>query len=64
MNNLHIGLVILIRKDLNKVEPAGYAAVDLGYSHISDFEFLDAEEIALVSAYPTQGKPSTRACIN
>ncbi|KAI7885842.1 hypothetical protein K492DRAFT_203652 [Lichtheimia hyalospora FSU 10163] len=46
--------VILIKKDLNKVEPAGYAAVDLGYGQISDFEFLDVEELALICAYPTQ----------
>lgn len=46
--------VILINKDLKKVQPAGYAALDVGDCHIADFEFLDAEEIALISTYPTQ----------
>ncbi|CDH48682.1 predicted protein [Lichtheimia corymbifera JMRC:FSU:9682] len=46
--------VILIKKDLKGVEPAGYASLEFGSCHISDLEFLDAEEIALVSAYPTQ----------
>lgn len=51
-----LDLVILIKKDLKRVEPAGYASLEFGSCHISDFEFLDAEEIALISAYPTQGK--------
>lgn len=40
------------------MQPAGYAALDFGNCHITDFEFLDAEEIALISTYPTQGKDS------
>lgn len=40
------------------MQPAGYAALDVGDCHIADFEFLDAEEIALISTYPTQGKDS------